>query len=53
MARLFGFASSLDDAAQRYVLVGTGQVDGGAFYKEGKLAPPPALADDPAFSAQL
>ncbi|HEX7600575.1 MAG TPA: SDR family NAD(P)-dependent oxidoreductase [Polyangiaceae bacterium] len=53
VARLFGIASSLDDAAQRYVLVGTGQVDGGAFYKEGKLAPPPALADDPAFAAQL
>ena len=53
VARLFGFASTLDDAAQRYVLVGTGQVEGGAFYKEGKLAPPPTLADDPAFSAQL
>jgi NAD(P)-dependent dehydrogenase (short-subunit alcohol dehydrogenase family) len=53
IARLFGFASSLEDAAQRYVLVGTGKVDGGAFYKEGKLAPPPALADDPAFAAQL
>jgi NAD(P)-dependent dehydrogenase (short-subunit alcohol dehydrogenase family) len=53
IARLFGFASTLEDAAQRYVLVGTGQVDGGAFYKEGKLAPPPALADDPAFAAGL
>jgi NAD(P)-dependent dehydrogenase (short-subunit alcohol dehydrogenase family) len=49
VARLFRFASSLEQAAERYVLVGTGPVKGGSFYDQGRESEPPTLAADPAF----
>lgn len=53
VARLFGLASTADEAAERYVLVGTGSVQGGGFYNQGKLADPPRFASDRAFAREL
>jgi NAD(P)-dependent dehydrogenase (short-subunit alcohol dehydrogenase family) len=53
IARTFGLASTLEQAADRYVLVGTHEVEPGAFYAQGKLSDAPALARDPAFAGAL
>lgn len=53
VAKLFGFGSSLDQATERYLKVGAAPVEGGGYYKQGELSPPPTLAADPAFVAQL
>ena len=53
VAKVFGLSSSLEEAAVRYVNVGTGPVEGGGFYKEGLLAPPPVQATDAAFASAL
>lgn len=52
-ARVVGLASTLEQAADRYVQVGTGAVEAGGFYKEGKLTPAPRQAQDPAFGTAL
>lgn len=52
-ARIFRFGTSLDDAAGRYVAVGTGPVEAGGFYYEGKLRPPPTHAAKPEFRGPL
>jgi retinol dehydrogenase-14 len=53
IARLLGLASTREQAVERYVRVGTGPVEGGAFYDQGKLAEAPVLARDPSFAAAL
>jgi NAD(P)-dependent dehydrogenase (short-subunit alcohol dehydrogenase family) len=53
VARVFGMASSIDDAAARFVRIGTGDVEPGGFYREGKLSPAPRLAADPTFARDL
>jgi NAD(P)-dependent dehydrogenase (short-subunit alcohol dehydrogenase family) len=50
VAKLFGLATSLDEATARYVRAATGDVEAGGFYYEGKLRPAPKRADDPAFA---
>jgi NAD(P)-dependent dehydrogenase (short-subunit alcohol dehydrogenase family) len=52
-ARIFRFGTSLDDAAGRYVAIGTGPVEAGGFYYEGKLRPPPAHAASTEFRSAL
>lgn len=53
IAKLLGITSSLDEAAERFVQVGTGQVEHGGFYYEGKLRKAPRQAQDPEFAASL
>jgi NAD(P)-dependent dehydrogenase (short-subunit alcohol dehydrogenase family) len=53
IARLFGMASTADEAAARYVRVGSEPVDGGAFYYEGVPRPAQRQAQDPSFGAAL
>ncbi|MCB9702188.1 MAG: SDR family NAD(P)-dependent oxidoreductase [Myxococcales bacterium] len=53
IARLIGITSTLDEAAERFVHVGSDEVVGGGFYYEGKLRPAPRQAQDPAFAAEL
>jgi NAD(P)-dependent dehydrogenase (short-subunit alcohol dehydrogenase family) len=53
IARLFGLASTLEQAADRYVQLAEGPLEGGAFYAQGRLAPPPRHAADDAFGAAL
>jgi retinol dehydrogenase-14 len=53
VAKLLRLASTLDEAADRFVTVGTGQVEQGGFYYEGKLRDAPRLAQDPEFAASL
>jgi len=53
VAKLFGFASTHEQAADRYVQVGTGPVEPAGFYAQGKLEPAPVQAQDPAFAGQL
>lgn len=53
VAKLLGLFSSPAQAAARYLLVGTGEVKGGGFYNQGKLAPAPLQADEPAFAAEV
>ncbi len=53
IAKLFRFASTLDQAAERYVAAGTGSVEPGAHYAQGKLATGPALANEPHFRTAL
>jgi NAD(P)-dependent dehydrogenase (short-subunit alcohol dehydrogenase family) len=53
VARLFRFASTLDEAAARYVAVGTGPVEKAGFYYEGVLRPAPLQAQDREFAAAL
>jgi NAD(P)-dependent dehydrogenase (short-subunit alcohol dehydrogenase family) len=50
IARLFRLASTVDQAASRYLLAATGPVDAGGFYYEGKLRRPPVQAEDEAFA---
>ncbi|MCA9649305.1 MAG: SDR family NAD(P)-dependent oxidoreductase [Myxococcales bacterium] len=53
IAKLLRITSTLDEAAERFVSVGTGEVEDGGFYYEGKLRPAPKQAQDPAFAASL
>ena len=53
VAKLLRIASPLDQAADRFVQVGTGQVEQGGFYYEGKLRDAPRQAQDPEFAASL
>lgn len=53
IARLFGIASTPDQAAERYVRVGTGPVEPGGFYAEGTLKEAPTQAQDQAFTGAL
>ncbi len=53
IARLFRLSSTRDQAAARYLRVATGPVDGGGFYYEGALRPPPIQAEDAAFAEGL
>ena len=53
VAKLFGLSSTIEQAAARFVKVGTGPIEGGGFYKEGTLAPAPVLATDAKFGAAL
>jgi NAD(P)-dependent dehydrogenase (short-subunit alcohol dehydrogenase family) len=53
VARIFRFGTSLEDAAARYVAIGTGPVEGGGFYYEGKLRASPTHAARADFRAAL
>lgn len=53
IAKLLRITSSLDEAAERFVQVGTGEVEPGGFYYEGKLRPAPRQAQDPELAAAL
>lgn len=53
VARLFRLASTPEEAAARYLRAATGPVEGGGFYYEGKLRPPPVQADDEQFAGEL
>jgi NAD(P)-dependent dehydrogenase (short-subunit alcohol dehydrogenase family) len=53
VARLLRIASTLDEAAERFVKVGTEAVEQGGFYYEGELRQAPRQAQDPAFAASL
>jgi retinol dehydrogenase-14 len=53
IAKLIGITSTLDEAAERFVTVGTGAVEQGGFYHEGKLRDAPRHAKDPEFAASL
>lgn len=53
MAKLFGFGSTPEQAAERYLKVGTGPVEDGGFYREGKLSPPPPFVAQGAFAEAL
>ncbi len=53
IARLFRLASTLDQAAERFMRIGTGPIEAGGYYKEGRLSPPPPWAADPRFGEAL
>jgi retinol dehydrogenase-14 len=53
IARLFGLASTLDQAAERYLRLARDGYEPGGFYAQGKLAPAPRQANDPAFAREL
>jgi NAD(P)-dependent dehydrogenase (short-subunit alcohol dehydrogenase family) len=53
IARLFRFASTLDEAAARYLAVGTGPVEGAGFYYAGTLRAAPLQAQDTKFTGEL
>jgi hypothetical protein len=53
VAKLLGFASTLDEATERYLAAGTGTVEPGAHYAMGKLHPGPVLASQPEFRSTL
>ncbi len=53
VARLLRIASSLDEAAERFVRVGTEAVEEGGFYYEDELRQAPRQAQDPEFAASL
>jgi NAD(P)-dependent dehydrogenase (short-subunit alcohol dehydrogenase family) len=53
VAKVFGVASTLDQAAQRYLAAGTGAVEPGAHYAMGSLNPGPALANEQQFRSAL
>ncbi len=53
VGKVIGLMSTLEEAADRYVKVGTQAVEGGGFYKQGVLTAPPKLAGDEAFGSQL
>ena len=48
-----GRAAAQALAKQGFVTVGTGEVEQGGFYHEGKLRKAPRQAEDPAFAASL
>jgi NAD(P)-dependent dehydrogenase (short-subunit alcohol dehydrogenase family) len=53
LAKVFGLGTTAEVAAQRFVEVGTGVVEGAGYYYEGVLRPSPKLATDPSFSSAL
>jgi NAD(P)-dependent dehydrogenase (short-subunit alcohol dehydrogenase family) len=53
VAKLFGLASTPEQAAARYHAAATAAVEPGGFYYEGKLRPPPKHADDETFAEGL
>lgn len=53
IAKLLRIATPIDQAAARFVTVGTGEVERGGFYYEGKLRDAPKQAQDPEFAASL
>jgi hypothetical protein len=53
IAKLIGITSSLDEAADRFVRVGTEAIVGGGFYYEGTLREAPRQAQDPEFAREL
>lgn len=53
IAYVFRFGSTLDEAAARYMKVGTGPVEPGAFYSKGELDEPAMQAKDEAFARAL
>jgi NAD(P)-dependent dehydrogenase (short-subunit alcohol dehydrogenase family) len=53
MARLLRLGSTVDEAAVRYLRVGTEPVEGGGFYYEGQLGPAQRQAQDAAFASAL
>ena len=53
IAKLLGITSTLDEAAARFVKVGTEAIEGGGFYHEGVLREAPRLARDQVFGQQL
>ncbi len=53
IAKLLRIATPLDEAAARFVRVGTAAVEQGGFYYEGKLRQAPTQARDPVFAASL
>lgn len=53
VAKLLRITSTLDEAAERFVAVGTGEVEDGGFYYEGRLREAPRQAQDPAFGEAL
>jgi NAD(P)-dependent dehydrogenase (short-subunit alcohol dehydrogenase family) len=52
-ARIFRFGTSLEEAANRYVAIGTGPVEAGGFYYEGKLRAAPVHATRAEFRGPL
>ena len=54
VARMFGLTSTLEQASARYVeMASAPQLESGGYYWEGRLAPAPTLAGDPAFQKEL
>jgi retinol dehydrogenase 14 len=53
MTKLFGQATTLDEAAARFVQIGTGPIENGGYYKQGKLSPAPASLTDASFGKRL
>lgn len=53
IAKMLGITSTLDEAAERFVAVGTGPVERGGFYYEGKLRDAPKQALDSSFATSL
>lgn len=53
VARLFGFASTLEQAAARYHALATGPVEGGAFYHQGTRAAGPTQGADRVLAADV
>jgi retinol dehydrogenase 14 len=53
MTKLFGQATTLEEAAARFVNIGTGPVENGGYYKQGKLSAAPASLADATFGKSL
>ncbi|MFO0599863.1 MAG: SDR family NAD(P)-dependent oxidoreductase [Myxococcaceae bacterium] len=52
-AKLFRFGITSEQAAERFVKVGTASVEGGGYYYEGELRPAPKQALEPAFQQDV
>lgn len=53
IARWLGWTSTAEQAADRYVAMGSGPVQGAGFYREGQPSPVPPGAADPALRVAL
>ena len=53
VTKLFGLTTTLDQAAERFVNLGTLPIKSGCYYKEGKLAVAPDSINDAAFTRSL
>jgi NAD(P)-dependent dehydrogenase (short-subunit alcohol dehydrogenase family) len=53
VAKIFGMESTLEQAAERYVRMGSAALVGGGYYRRGVLTLPPRLARDPKFVSKL
>ncbi len=53
MTKLIGQATTLDEAAARFVKIGTEPVENGGYYKQGKLSPVPSALNDAFFGQSL